>query len=62
MFDRSLLKDSRILWEKLIPFGFIKEGEEYIYAEDILGGQLRLVIRISSEGDASAFNGTSGEY
>ena len=50
MFDISLLKDSRILWEKLIPFGFIKEGEEYIYAEDILGGQLRLVIRISSEG------------
>ena len=51
MFDISLLKDSRILWEKLIPFVFIKEGEEYIYAEDILGGQLRLVIRISSEGE-----------
>ncbi len=54
MFNLSVVQNKNIIWENLIPFGFAKDGENYVYSEDIINGQLRMAVRISSDGEVHA--------
>ena len=43
----------KLLADKLEPFGFVRDGGAYFYAEDLLAGSFRLHIRVSEDGIVS---------
>ena len=53
----------KLLVKKLIPFGFTKEGSNYMLVREILGGQFRLEIRVGQGKKVSVkvFDNDSGE-
>lgn len=40
--------------EKLRAFGFVSEGEDYVYSETVVDGQFNLVVRVAADKTASA--------
>ena len=40
------LKDERVNVQKLIEFGFVKEGNEFLYSTPIVDGQFVLTVRL----------------
>ncbi len=46
------LRHKTVVYEKLIPFGFVPRGGNYIYKTDILDGQFELEITVLQDGRA----------
>lgn len=43
----------KLLADKLEPFGFVRDGDAYFYAEDLLAGSFRLHVKLSEDGVVS---------
>lgn len=43
----------KLLEDKLEPFGFVRDGDAYFYAEDLLAGNFRLHVKLSEDGVVS---------
>ena len=43
----------KLLADKLEPFGFVRDGGAYFYAEDLLAGSFRLHVKLSEDGVVS---------
>lgn len=43
----------KLLAYKLEPFGFVRDGDAYFYAEDLLAGSFRLHVKLSEDGVVS---------
>lgn len=48
--ESDFFKKKRVLFDKLLPYGFSKEGEGYLYKESFMNGDFEALIRISAEG------------
>ena len=65
MDETAFFRNRKILWERLLPYGFEKEKDDFRFSADILNGQFRLFVSISGEGhvDTKVIDTTSdGEY
>lgn len=43
----------KLLIDRLEPFGFVRDGDAYFYAEDLLAGSFRLHVKLSEDGVVS---------
>lgn len=50
----TLFKNRRIKTEDLLPFGFSKNKNVYVYSTSLLDGQLEMTVVVTKEGDISA--------
>lgn len=65
MDETAFFRNRKILWERLLPYGFEKEKDAFRFSADILDGQFRLFVSISGEGhvDTKVIDTASGgEY
>ncbi len=43
-----------VIWDSLFAFGFVVDGDEYVYSTFIVDGQFRMVVRLDKNGCVSA--------
>ncbi|EJN95066.1 MmcQ/YjbR family DNA-binding protein [Streptococcus ratti] len=51
--ESDFFKKKRVKFETLLPYGFSKEGEEYVYKESFMNGDFEAYIEISKSGKVS---------
>ncbi|WP_057490656.1 MmcQ/YjbR family DNA-binding protein [Streptococcus orisasini] len=51
--ESDFFKKKRVKFETLLPYGFSKEGEEYVYKESFMNGDFEALINISAAGVVS---------
>lgn len=52
--DNPAFRNKIASTEKLRAFGFVSEGEDYVYCETVVDGQFNLVVRVAADKTASA--------
>ena len=59
----TIFKNRKMNTEKLLRFGFIESDNSYVYHTDLVGGQMRLTVKIDSDGkiDTEVVDHSSGE-
>lgn len=50
----TLFKNRKIKLEQLLPFGFSKSGNGYVYSIGLLGGQFEMTVSVDKAGKATA--------
>lgn len=51
--ESDFFKKKRVQFNRLIPFGFVKTGEDYTYQETFMDGDFKAIITISNGGEVS---------
>lgn len=45
-----IIKNKRIVTDRLIPFGFVQSGDTYTYTTDIMDGQFSMILTVTADG------------
>lgn len=60
----TLFKNRSVKFDRLLPFGFVKQEDAYIYSADLVSGQFKMTVTVTKEGKVSAevIDGFSNEH
>lgn len=52
--DSEFFKHKVIILDKLIPFGFVRDGEDYLYRQIFMNGDFEAIIRVTTDGEVTS--------